>query len=292
MRGILGDPAVDAIVAVRRYEQENYGRSRRGRARRQVPHGLERVSCPRWASTSTTVPLIDHHVHGCWLKSGDRARFENGLNEANTEPVADFDSSFDTQLGFAVRAHCAPVLDLPSHVDADAYWDRRSELGEQELAPPVPVGRRSHRLAGGHRIRSGVADLAEMAEVSGGRTHEIVRLESVAEEAAAAPGDYAAAFEQILAERAATRGRHQVDPGLPRRIRRRPVASRPPPRWPRRRRAGVMPAAAGAPTGCCCGSVCIRRCGWASRCSFTSGSATGIATCTPRTRCICWTFSA
>ena len=51
---------------------------------------------------------------------------------------------------------------------------------------------------------SGVTDLAEMAEVSGGRTHEIVRLESVAEEAAAAPGDYAAAFEQILAERAAT----------------------------------------------------------------------------------------
>ena len=46
-----------------------------------------------------------------------------------------------------------------------------------------------------------------MAEVSGGRTHEIVRLESVAEEAAAAPGDYAAAFEQILAERAATASR-------------------------------------------------------------------------------------
>ena len=42
-----------------------------------------------------------------------------------------------------------------------------------------------------------------MAEVSGGRSHEIVRLESVAEDAAAAPGDYAAAFEQILAERAA-----------------------------------------------------------------------------------------
>ena len=51
------------------------------------------------------VPLIDHHVHGCWLQSGDRTRFENGLNEANTEPIAEFDSSFDTQLGFAVRAH-------------------------------------------------------------------------------------------------------------------------------------------------------------------------------------------
>ena len=54
------------------------------------------------------VPLIDHHVHGCWLAPGDRARFENGLNEANTEPLADFDSAFDTQIGFAVRTTVRP----------------------------------------------------------------------------------------------------------------------------------------------------------------------------------------
>ena len=150
------------------------------------------------------VPLIDHHVHGCWLAPGDRARLENGLNEANTEPLADLDSAFDTQIGFAVRNHCAPVLDLPRHVDADAYWDRRCELGEQEL------GRRFLSSAGvtdwlvDTGFSSGVSDLTEMAEVSGGSTHEIVRLESVAEEAAAAPGDYAAAFERILTERAAT----------------------------------------------------------------------------------------
>ena len=51
---------------------------------------------------------------------------------------------------------------------------------------------------------SGIADLTEMADAAGGRTHEIVRLEAVAEEAAAAPGDYAAAFEETLTERAAT----------------------------------------------------------------------------------------
>lgn len=53
------------------------------------------------------VPLIDQHVHGCWLTEGNRRRFENALNEANTEPLADFDSGFDSQLGFAVRNHCA-----------------------------------------------------------------------------------------------------------------------------------------------------------------------------------------
>lgn len=148
--------------------------------------------------------LVDHHVHGCWLQSGGRARFENGLNEVNTEPLAEFDSAFDTQLGFAVRAHCAPILDLPSHVDADTYWERRRKLGEHEL------GRRFLSSTGvsdwlvDTGFSDGVSDLAELADVSGGNTHEIVRLESVAEEAAAAPGDYAAAFEQLLAERAVT----------------------------------------------------------------------------------------
>jgi len=58
------------------------------------------------------VPLVDHHVHGCWLQAPDRAQFENGLNEANTQPLAGFDSAFDTQLGFAVRAYCSPTLVL------------------------------------------------------------------------------------------------------------------------------------------------------------------------------------
>jgi predicted TIM-barrel fold metal-dependent hydrolase len=64
------------------------------------------------------VPLIDHHVHGYWLQAGGRARFENGLNEGNVEPLAAFDSAFDTQLGFAVRTHRAPLLDLIAYRNA------------------------------------------------------------------------------------------------------------------------------------------------------------------------------
>ncbi len=95
------------------------------------------------------------------------------------------------------------MLDLPAHVGADAYWERRCELGERE------VGRRFLSSAGvsdwlvDTGFGTGIADLGELADTSGGETHEIVRLESIAEEAAAAPGDYAEAFEQILAERSA-----------------------------------------------------------------------------------------
>ena len=135
-----------------------------------------------------TVTLIDHHAHGCWLQSGDRQRFENGLNEANVEPLADFDSAFDSQLGFAVRAHCAPLLGMSRHADPDAYWDRRSEHSECNLARLfLPAANVSDWLVD-TGFAGGVADPATMEELSGGRAHEIVRLESVAEEAARCRG--------------------------------------------------------------------------------------------------------
>ena len=147
------------------------------------------------------VRLVDHHVHGCWLNGGDRARFENALNEANVEPIADFDSAFDTQIGFAIRAHCAPLLGLPRHAEPDAYWKQRSEHDEGELA------RIFLRAAGVSDWLvdtglSGVAGIDDLARYSGGRAHEVVRLEQIAELAAQSDGDYASAFEDILNQRA------------------------------------------------------------------------------------------
>jgi uncharacterized protein len=149
-------------------------------------------------------PLVDHHAHGCWLTPGDRPRFENALNEANTEPLAPFDSAFDTQLGFAVRAHCGPLLGLARHTDADAYWRRRSEVPEPELARLFLSAARVSDWLIDTGFASGVGDLDGMAVLAAGEMHEVIRLESVAEEAAAAPGDYASAFESILWQR--TRG--------------------------------------------------------------------------------------
>nr|WP_082135907.1 amidohydrolase family protein [Mycobacterium sp. EPa45] len=150
------------------------------------------------------VRLVDNHVHGFWLTSDDRRRFENGLNEANTEPLADFDSGFDTQLGFAVRAHCAPLLGLPEHADPHSYWERRSEMSEGQLARVfLPAAGVSDWLVD-TGLPGGIAGLSEMAEASGGDVGEIVRLEQLAEQAAASPGDYADAFRRILHDRSVT----------------------------------------------------------------------------------------
>lgn len=148
--------------------------------------------------------LVDHHAHGCWVESGDRRRFENALNEANTEPIADFDSGFDTQLGFAVRAHCSPLLGLPAHTVPDEYWQRRTQFSELELA------RLFLRAAGvsdwliDTGLPDGTAHVDEMAGLSGGRAHEVIRLEQIAEHAAGQSGDYADAFDDQLQRRAAS----------------------------------------------------------------------------------------
>lgn len=146
--------------------------------------------------------LVDNHVHGFWTDAVDRRRFENGLNEANTAPLADFDSAFDTQVGIAVRAHCASLLGLPAHADADRYWSRRNEFSPGELARVfLPAAGVSDWL-----VDTGLGDVAgvdEVAAASGGTGHEIVRLEQVAEQAAASGGDYAETFRALLHSRAA-----------------------------------------------------------------------------------------
>ncbi len=148
------------------------------------------------------VALIDQHVHGCWLAAGDRQRFENSLNEANTEPI--MGSGFDSQLGFAVRAHCGPVVGLPKHAEPQSYWERRSQFSEAELARMFLTGAGVSDWLVDTGIGTDTAGLAGMAELSGNRAYEVVRLEEVAEQAAQAPGDYATVFEDILRRRAAT----------------------------------------------------------------------------------------
>ena len=162
-----------------------------------------RPSADALADHVESVRLIDHHVHGFWLESGDRRRFENGLNEPNTEPIADFDTAFDTQLGFAVRAHCAPLLGLPRHVDGDSYWDRRTERDDRDLARTFLGAAGVSDWLVDTGFSSGIAEPALMSEVSGADAHEVLRLETLAEDAARASGDYAAAFDELLHARCA-----------------------------------------------------------------------------------------
>jgi uncharacterized protein len=128
--------------------------------------------------------LVDHHVHGALAADLDRPQFEELMTESD-RPVPDWMTQFDSQVGFAVRRWCAPVLGLEPHASAGSYWKRRRELGTPE------VNRRFLRASGIGRflVETGyggelVLDPEGMAVASGKPVQEVVRLEAVADELA------------------------------------------------------------------------------------------------------------
>lgn len=152
------------------------------------------------------IALVDHHVHGAYLVDLPRSRWEASLNEGSTDPVPAWDDPWDTQLGFAIRARCAPVLGLEPHASPDEYWAARARLGAHEAA---------RRLTSAAGVAAWLDDTgfvgdacspAELAEVGGGEAFEIVRLEQVAEAAVAEGGSYAQAFRDALGARLAADG--------------------------------------------------------------------------------------
>lgn len=153
--------------------------------------------------------LVDHHVHGAATADLDSAGFAAGLTES-AWPAPPGTSYLDSQLGFAVRRWCAPVLELPPHTDVATYLARRRELGAGEVARRflTASGIGWFLVETGYRAED-ILGPASMARACGARAGEVVRLESVAEEvASAAPGaaGFAGAFATALDERA----RHAV----------------------------------------------------------------------------------
>ncbi|GAA2907828.1 amidohydrolase family protein [Streptosporangium fragile] len=156
------------------------------------------------------IPLVDHHVHGATAHDLSRTEFEELITESN-RPVPGWMTQFDSQVGFAILRHCAPVLGLDPHPDPETYLARRTELGAEE------VNRRLLAASGiGHfLVETGyrgdeILDPARMAAVAGRPADEVVRLEAVAERVVTEGTDaagFAARFEAALWERSrAARG--------------------------------------------------------------------------------------
>jgi predicted TIM-barrel fold metal-dependent hydrolase len=152
------------------------------------------------------VALVDHHCHGVARGALTRVELEGFLTESD-RPPPERCSAFDSLLGVAVRRWCAPVLGLEAGADPDAYVHRRTEVGAEEA---------NRRLLAAARLDALLVDTGldgdrllgreELGRLSGGRTYEVVRLESIAEEVAAAgagAGDFATAFAEELHRRAA-----------------------------------------------------------------------------------------
>ena len=158
------------------------------------------------AAAIDALPLVDHHVHGVVRDDVDRAAFE-GLIAETYHPNPPGVTAFDSQIGFAVRRHCAPVLDLPPLASPEDYLARRADLGSAEVNRRLMTASGVSRLLLDTGYRGDeITGLTETAAVAGQRVEEIVRLEPLAEEVAAegvSAAGFAEAFAARLAERAA-----------------------------------------------------------------------------------------
>ena len=130
------------------------------------------------------LPLVDHHVHGVIREDPSLEGFTQMITESDRTPTS-LNEAMNTQVGFATRRWVAPLLDLEPSVGSQEYFDRRLALGADE------VNRRLLRASGiGHYfIETGlkgtdIHGLSGMAQLSGAKVDEIIRIESVAEQVA------------------------------------------------------------------------------------------------------------
>ncbi|MDA3624748.1 amidohydrolase family protein [Saccharopolyspora sp. WRP15-2] len=150
------------------------------------------------------IPLIDHHVHGPLRDRVSRTEFESLITESD-RPVPSWMTQFDSQIGFAIRRHCAPLLGLPERASAEDYWAARSELDPDELTRRLlsASGTRHWLIETGYRGEQ-ILSPDELGQLVDEQVDEVVRLESVLE--SVAPGCTAeglvAAFRDELARRA------------------------------------------------------------------------------------------
>ena len=152
--------------------------------------------------------LVDHHVHPALAAETGQAEFEQLITESD-RPLPAGLTQFDSQLGVAIRRWCAPVLDLEPFAGPADYLARRSALGAAEVTRRLlRATGTAHFLLDTGYVRPGLLDLPGMREAAGARADEVVRLESVAEQAVL-DGDrsaagFAARFAAALARQAAT----------------------------------------------------------------------------------------
>jgi len=145
--------------------------------------------------------LVDHHTHSIVRGVLDREAFLLMLTESDRLSAADA-AGMDSQVAFAVRRWCAPLLDLPQHTSAADYLERRLAMSNETAAGLLlPHSGVSRMLVDSGFRPDDLLAVGELGRLAGARTDTIVRLEGVAERVArdgATGAGFADAFRAAL----------------------------------------------------------------------------------------------
>lgn len=149
-----------------------------------------------------TLRLVDHHVHTSLREQPTPEGFAQLLTESD-RPPAPGTSHLESQVGLAIRRHCAPLLGLERHVPMAEYVAARRRLDPAELDRVLLEAAGVDRWLvdtgyNGDEVRT-LTDFAQL--VPGADVQEVVRLESVLEDVASGstPADLADRFRAALA---------------------------------------------------------------------------------------------
>jgi len=154
------------------------------------------------------LPLIDHHVHGVVRDNPSAENFANMITESDRTPKS-IEAALDSQVGFAVRRWCAPLLGLEKHASADEYFARRIEIGSEKVNR-ILLGESkiAHYLVETGYRGDEIHGPEGMGQLTGAKIDEVIRLETLAQFHAETSGTSAANFSQtfatFLAEKART----------------------------------------------------------------------------------------
>lgn len=153
------------------------------------------------------IDLVDHHCHGVVDGDLERQAFEDLITESDA-PAPPGTTFFDTQLGFAIRSRCAPLLDLEPYASVESYLQRRLDWGGPAVNDTFLVAANigTYVVETGHRGDEILSPPA-MGARAGAQHAEVVRLERLAEELADSGQDvegFRAAYGQLLDTRLRT----------------------------------------------------------------------------------------
>ena len=157
----------------------------------------------------THARFVDHHVHGILRGSLTPERLVQQLSESD-RPAAAAIAGMDTQLGVAVRRWMAPLIGLEPGVPAAEWLAHRATLDNETLGATIlPEAGLDALLVDTGFQGTSLTSPAELGALAGVPGREVVRLEVVAEQVAAA-APTAAGFRQALRDALAVATRDAV----------------------------------------------------------------------------------
>ncbi|MEU2789138.1 amidohydrolase [Streptomyces sp. NPDC007100] len=135
-------------------------------------------------------PLVDQYSHGALHGDLGLGAFEAHLAAASGGhgPAPAGTTFFDSWTGLGVRRWCPPLLGLEAHCPPARYLARRRELGAYRASRLLLRGTGIGTFLLDTGAPSELTSAGELAAAAGGRAHEVVRLEPLAEQIADTSG--------------------------------------------------------------------------------------------------------